>query len=105
MNNKLTQEQKDHFSSERSHWCVVKYTRATPWYYAGYFGAYQGQQELRPAFTIDFNNALKMHSRIAADEVLYNLKRHAPESVNDCKVEDHMWFASTEESNCAELPG
>jgi hypothetical protein len=87
-----TEEQKDHFSSDRNHWCIVKYTSNLPMYYAGYFGAYSGQTETAPAFTSDFNKALKLHSRIAADELFTELKRHTPLPFTEAKVEDHRWM-------------
>jgi len=97
-----TEEQKDHFSADRNHWCVVEYQGATPWYYAGYFGRSGGGKDefgmpivssIKPAFTIDFNEALKLHSKIAAENILNNLKKHASSSLtNSCKVEDHRWM-------------
>jgi hypothetical protein len=92
MKTELTEEQKDHFSSERNHWCIVQYTGShTPFYYAGYFGKRLGQ-EMKPAFTLDFNGALKLHSKIAAEELLRELMRHVPELFGACKVEDHRWM-------------
>lgn len=87
-----TEEQKDHFSPDRNHWCIVKYSNYTPVYYAGYFGKYNGQDGVLPAFTTDFNQALKLHSKIAAETVFHNLKRHTPEPFEKAKVEDHKWM-------------
>lgn len=91
-NLKMTQEQKDHFSSERNHWCIVKYSNYTPIYYAGYFGKYNGHEEVLPAFTTDFNQALKLHSKIAAEALLNDLKKHTLEPFKNANVEDHAWM-------------
>lgn len=95
---KLTEqisETKDHFSPDRNHWCIVKYFNHAPLYYVGYFGKNDsgaGDKELLPAFTLDFNKALKMHSRIAADGLLKELNRHSEQAVAECKVKDHKWM-------------
>ncbi len=88
-----TEEQKDHFSPDRNHWCIVKYSKnqPPPIYYQGYFGKWQGG-ELLPAFGLDFNEALKLHSKIAAETLLHKLTRHAPETMEGAKVEDHKWM-------------
>lgn len=88
----MNDEQKDHYSPDRNHWCIVKYADHTPIYYAGYFGKYNGSNDPLPAFTTDFNQALKLHSRIAADTLFSNLQRHTPQPFEKCKVEDHRWM-------------
>jgi hypothetical protein len=88
----MTEEEKDHYSADRNHWCIVKYAGATPVYYAGYYGKYNGQENVLPAFTTDFNQALKLHSKIAAEQLFASLKRHAVNNFSECNVEDHRWM-------------
>lgn len=90
--NEQTEEQKYHFSPDRNHWCIVKYYNGSvPLYYQGFFGAPQGF-ELKPSFGFEFDQALKCHSKIEAERILGKLNRHAQESVEGCKVEDHKWM-------------
>jgi len=85
----LTEEELDHFSGKRNHWCIVTYMGSyTPFYYMGWFG------EGKPAVTIDFNKALKCHSKIAANIVLEGLKSCSGFDCSDYKVEDHAWFGA-----------
>lgn len=87
-----TTEEQEHFSPDRNHWCIVKYAGTIPLYYAGYYARYNGQKESLPAFTSDFDQSLKLHSKIAAEVLFNNLKRHSADNFNDCKVEDHSWM-------------
>jgi hypothetical protein len=87
-----TEEQKDHFSPDRNHWCIVRYVKGTPLYYQGYFAASNKDMfdaptmhlPLKPAFGIDFNDAAKFHSKIAAEFVFQNLQRYSKDAVKDC---------------------
>lgn len=82
----LTDEEKQHFSGKNNHWCIVHYIGGTVFYYEGYFG------KGKPAFTADFNDALKCHSRIAANQILLGLKACSGFDCSEYKVEDHAWF-------------
>lgn len=82
-----TEEEKDHYSPDRNHWCLVKYLGSTPMYYTGWFA---DTENLRPAISIDFNKALKLHSKIAAEQIINGLKSCA--NITDFKVEDHKWI-------------
>lgn len=81
-----TQEEKDHYSPDMNHWCLVKYVGATPMYYTGWFGG----KELKPSISIDFNEALKLHSKIAAEQVMNGLKFCS--NVKGFKIEGHKWM-------------
>lgn len=94
--NNLTTEQIDHFSGNRNHWCIVHYLNYTPFYYMGWFGETK-DKVFKPAFTIDFNKAMKCHSRIAANEILNGLKSCSQTDCSEYKVEDHAWFGTEAE--------
>ena len=81
-----TEEEKDHYLPERNHWCLVEYVGSTPMYYTGWFG---GKEKLKPSVSIDFNKALKLHSKIAAEQIVNGLKSCS--NVVYFKVEEHLW--------------
>lgn len=66
-------------------WCIVTYVGSTPMYYAGYFKAHYGEP-LKPVISVSFDDALKCHSKEAAQKILNNL------NVSGWKVEDHMYM-------------
>ncbi len=86
----MEEEKKDHYSPERNHWCIVKYVGSTPFYYTGWFGKNMGDEKMKPAISIDFNEALKLHSKMASEMVLNGLKSCS--GTHDFKVEDHKWM-------------
>lgn len=77
-------EEQDHYSSDRNHWCIVSQLNSVPFYYTGWFG------DGKPAITIDFNKALKMHSKMAAEMVLNGLKSCS--SAEGFVIQDHRWM-------------
>lgn len=83
-----TEEELDHFSGKRNHWCIVTYIGGMLFYYEGYFG------KGKPAITSDFNDALKCHSKIAAQQILLGLQACSGFDCSDYKVEDHAWFGA-----------
>lgn len=85
-----TEEEKDHYSSERNHWCIVSLLNGTPFYYTGWFGKNNGDNLIKPAISIDFNEALKMHSKKAAEMVLNGLKSCS--SVEGFVIQSHKWM-------------
>ncbi len=85
-----TPEQKDHYSPDRNHWCIVCLLNQVPFYYTGYFGTNTGSQILQPKISIDFNDALKMHSKIAAQQVLTGLKSCS--KADGFIIQDHKWM-------------
>lgn len=96
----LTDEEKQHFSGNNNHWCIVDYINGTPFYYMGWFGGI----EPKPAFTIDFNDALKCHSKIAANQILNGLKSCSHFDCSHFKVEDHAWFGWEAEFDARKQP-
>jgi len=93
-----TPEEIDHFSGKRTHWCIVYYIQYTPFYYMGFFNS-----ENKPAFTIDFNKAMKCHSRIAAQQILDGINSCSGIGENNFKVEEHAWFGIEAEREGREL--
>ncbi len=86
----MTEEQKQHYSNDKNHWCIVKQMGATPFYYTGYFGKNEGEEIMKPSLSMDFNEAVKLHSKIAAEMVLSGLKSCS--GVKDFIVQDHKWI-------------
>lgn len=86
------ENKEDHFSSDKNHWCLVNYLGNTPFYYTGWFGKNNGDQNYKPGISIDFNEALKLHSKIAAEQVLNGLKNCSGVDANFFKIEDHAWM-------------
>ena len=86
----MKKEENEHYSSEKNHWCIVNYISGTLYYYTGWFGKNNGDDIMKPAISIDFNDALKMHSKIAAEKVLNGLKSCS--GVKNFIVEDHKWM-------------
>jgi hypothetical protein len=84
----------EHYDSRKNHWCIVTYVGSTPWYYTGYFGKIHNQVSMKPAISIDFEKALKMHTKMAAEQVLQGLIECSGVKKDEYKVEDHAWFAS-----------
>lgn len=87
----MTEQEKDHFSGKRNHWCIVTYVYNAPCYYEGFF------KNNQPVLTFDFNDALKLHSKIAANHILHKMKTCGTIDVSKYKVEDHAWFGQDEE--------
>lgn len=85
----MATEIEDHYSSERNHWCIVMYINSTPLYYTGWFGKNINDDIMKPAMSTDFESALKLHSKIAAQTVLNGLQSCSKSS--GLKIEDHMW--------------
>ena len=79
------------------YWCIVKYSKGnTPLYYCGYFGKYSGT-ELLPSISTDFEQAVKCITKQAADNLLANLKKHAPVTSENFVVEEHMYSPKSTE--------
>lgn len=96
MSQNHTAEQAAHFSPDLNHWCIVSYVNQTPFYYTGYFGSNKAQNiELQPALSIDFNNALKCHSKIAAEQILTGLKNCS--KADNFVIEDHKYIKKTQQ--------
>lgn len=85
-----TEEEKAHYSPEINHWCIVWLVKGATLYYTGWFGKNHGDEIMKPALSLDFNEALKMHSKIAAEMVLNGLKSCS--SVENFIIQDHKWM-------------
>ncbi len=72
---------------KKDFWCIVSYIRTTPYYYCGYYKKTPSiSEDLKPVLSIDFNDAMKLHSEAEAKRVLSYMNR--PE----WKVEEHGYF-------------
>lgn len=71
----------------RKYWVIVSYSfdKTTPAYYLGYYGQASPEGKQQPAFSFDFNKAVKWDSSEASSEVMGYL------GIDECLVEEHEY--------------
>lgn len=71
-----------------SFWCIVTYVKegTAPLYYCGYYKNYNGETELKPVLSHNFNDALKLHSKQEAVRIKQSMGKLL------WKVEEHAYM-------------